>query len=221
MARFEDTPAPRPDFRRSAPAATQEAPARRSQVRANKYGGRCADCEVYVPEGAGQIEKRDGKWVVLHVGDCPEGTPLYDGPAGYVERPATPPATSTPFSVPDGRYTVEWEDKYVTIRVVTQDEFDDFMPGVTLLKYLSGPNNSRDYTGFANVNERGEVRIWKKHQDNKRLTEAVKVLMGNPKAASQAYAMESKTCSRCGHDLTVPASLHAGLGPECAKKVMW
>jgi hypothetical protein len=36
-------------------------------------------------------------------------------------------------------------------------------------------------------------------------------------AAREAYAMRSGRCSRCNRDLTVPASLFAGMGSECQK----
>lgn len=193
------------------PHPGQSAPS--ASVRANKYGAKCTVCGVYVPEGQGTIVKNEatGKWDTTHIQPCPSAD----------QAAVANKASGVGFKVPDGRYTVVWDNNYKTIRVQTQDEFDDFMPGVVILKYLSGANNDRDFTSFGHVNERGEVRIWQKHQANTTLREAVKVLLGDPKAASQAYALESNECSRCGHTLTVPASLHAGLGPDCAKKVSW
>lgn len=212
MARFAQQVAP---FEVPASVA-QTFPARgQAPVRPNKYGAKCAVCGVWVRDGEGTIDKNSttGKWDVIHVQPCPTQS------APEVSASATP---VTAFKVPDGRYTVAWDEHYKTLRVQTQDEFADFMPGVVILKYLSGSNNDHDYTSFGNVDARtGEVRIWRKHQDNLVLREAVKVLLGDPKAASQAYAIESDSCSRCGRTLTVPASLHAGLGPECAKKVEW
>ncbi len=180
----------------------------------NKFGAKCVDCGAWVAEREGNTSKRDGKWEVRHNQPCPEqGAPAPVADDAPVERS---------FKVPDGRYTVAWDEHYKTLRVQTQDQFDDFMPGVTILKFLSGSNNDSDYTSFGHVDPRtGEVKVWRKHQANPHLREAVKVLLGDPKAASQAYAIESDSCSRCGRTLTVPASLHAGLGPECAKKVTW
>jgi hypothetical protein len=40
-----------------------------------------------------------------------------------------------------------------------------------------------------------------------------------PAEAALAYALESGRCSRCDRELTVPASLHRGMGPECVKYV--
>lgn len=198
-----------------ADAQTFPKPGEAAPVRANKFGAKCVDCGVYVPEGAGNIQKNEAtkKWEVRHNQPCPE--------AGSTVAPTPDTLPERTFSVPDGRYTVVWDNNYKTIRVQTQDVFATFMPGRVVLSFLSGPNNDRDYTSFAHVDERGNVRIWSKHQANATLREAVKFLVGNPKAASQAYAIESNACSRCNRTLTVPASLHAGLGPECAKKVAW
>lgn len=205
--------APRPNFRRTNPQAQAARPA---NIRTNLYGAKCVICSAYVPEGEGTIRKNmsTGRWEVLHIQPCP------DTQAAPVADEAPEPATK--FAVPDGRYTVIWGDHYKTIRVEHQDEFATFMPGKIILKFLSGSNNDRDYTSFGHVDPRtGAVKIWTKHQGNATLREAVKVLLGDPKAASMAYAKESECCSRCGRSLTVPASLHAGLGPECAKKVTW
>lgn len=213
MARFADDQA-KPNFQRnSAPAA----PASSGPVRKNKFGGKCAVCGVYVVEGQGTIVKNEstGRWDVTHIQPCPAaGEPA-------AKTPQAPATEAVAFSVPDGRYTIIWEDGYKTIRVSHQGEFDEFMPGRAILSFLSGSNNDRDYTSFAHVDERGQVRVWKRHQGNERLREAVKVLLGDPKAASQAYARESGCCGICNRSLTTPESIAAGIGPECAKKVAW
>jgi len=198
-----------------APAAT---PARRSDSGPkpfpNKFGARCTVCTVWVEAGEGETTKVDGKWQVRHVQPCPT-------PGQAPAQADTKPVERGSFSVPDGRYTVIWENHYKTIRVTTQDQFADFMPGRPVLSYLSGANNDRDYTRFAHVDEHGNVRIWKKHQANETLREAVKVLVGDPKAASKAYAQESGECGVCGRTLTTPESLAAGIGPECARRLGW
>ena len=38
-------------------------------ARANRYRGRCPQCEGWVAAGAGVLESRDGRWVTLHA-DC-------------------------------------------------------------------------------------------------------------------------------------------------------
>ena len=51
-----------------------------------------------------------------------------------------------------------------------------------------------------------------------RQLEAWKIISSDPKGAGEAYALESANCFRCGRKLTVPVSIHRGLGPECASK---
>jgi hypothetical protein len=190
----------------------------------NRYGAKCANCGVWVEAGQGRLTNTNGpgatsgRWVVSHIPPCPT-------PEAKVEVPLSGEGTlnatsvaSTPFKVPDGRYTVEWENEYKTVRVTHQSKEADFMPGRALLSFLSGPNNDRDYTRFAHVDETGSVHIWKKHQANETLREVVKVLLGDPKAASQAYARESGCCGICGRTLTTPESLEAGIGPVCAER---
>lgn len=176
-------------------------------ARVNAYPGTCLKCGQRVEAEAGLLESIGGRWQVKHQ-TCPTRTEPVE-----IERD---------FSVPDGTYTVTFSDgHHKTIRVRTQDPDATFMPGRPLLAFLSGSNNDSDYTTFANAGAGGVVHVWKRFMGNSDLREAVKVLLGDPKAASRAYAEQSGTCSRCGRTLTVPSSLHAGMGPECAKKVGW
>lgn len=182
---------------------------RNTGARVNKYGSRCADCGNWVEAEQGLLTEESGRWVVRHDGACPQKD--LPEPNQIVDTPEPP--------LPVGRYTIVFADgTYKTLRVTVQDAFDNFMPGRTILSYLAGSDNDRDYTSYAHLDEHGAPRIWKKHQGTRSLLEATKVLLGDPQAAAQAYAEHSHNCSRCGRTLTVPASLHAGLGPECARK---
>lgn len=40
----------------------------------NRYPGKCSNCGLNVPAGAGKIEKRNGTWTVYHDGPCPDIT---------------------------------------------------------------------------------------------------------------------------------------------------
>jgi hypothetical protein len=96
-----------------------------------------------------------------------------------------------------------------------------FFAGKTIVSYLSGSDNERSYTGFANID--GDfVRVWRKYADAIDVLAALAFLAQGPevwRAAGEAYAIESGSCYRCNRTLTVPASIHRGLGPECAKVV--
>lgn len=228
MARFVTSPQPiasydstrvvAPHFTRGGGSA---APTTR---RSNRYGAKCVTCNGWVNAEEGYLAKTaEGKWAAEHILPCPEGTPLYEGDAGVVTRPrATAPTSQVAFSVPDGRYTIAFENgSHKTLRVRTQDESSDFMPGLPVLQHLTGSDNDSDYTSFGHVDARGEVRIWKKHQDNVSLREAMLVLVGDPKAASQAYALETSCCGVCGRTLSTPESIARGIGPDCADRLGW
>lgn len=178
--------------------------------RPNRYAGKCAKCGVRVGEGQGLLAGSPGAWGVTHRdGECPDPSQLQEQAQKRVVK------------IPDGTYTVEWADHYKTIRVEAQDEFENFMPGAQILGFLSGSNNDSDYTSFAHITATGEIRIWRKHQDNKILAEAVKVLSGDPKACAIAQARETGRCWRCHRTLSTPESLDRGLGAECARQAGW
>lgn len=216
---------PAPTFRRGslgqaaaeAEARQTTAPAARPSgaLRANKFGAKCENCGVFVPEGVGMIEKRGAKWVVLHIERCPE-------PGSEENRVAQAAAQEPKHQVNevkgqplyDGIYTYETQASYRTFRLRTQGLDEEFMPGVQLISYLTGPDNERDYTGFGHV-KGGRLYVWKKHQDKATLVKDAQAFMADPHAA---HVTQSINCFRCGRTLTVPASVHNGLGPECARK---
>ena len=120
--------------------------------------------------------------------------------------------------VPDATYTIVLPgDKHATMRVRTQPETARFAPGRTIVSYLHGGDNERDYVGFGFL-DNGELVLWKKFHGNTRLVDAVRVLVGDPVAAAKAYALKSGRCCVCGRKLTVPSSIEMGIGPECASK---
>lgn len=192
----------------------------RDDPKFNRYPGRCSECKQLIPAGKGMIERNgQGGWDVLHFGQCPLPIePPKPSPVVQVDAVA---------SVPDGTYTVIFsDDSYKTLRLLTQRENATFKPGQQLIAFLSGSDNEHDYTRVGHVDvletETGvsyQPRIWRRHAGNTSLVEAVKVLFNDPKAAAQAYAERSHRCARCGRTLTVPASLYAGVGPECSRKL--
>jgi uncharacterized protein DUF6011 len=127
--------------------------------------------------------------------------------------------------VADGTYTVELPDgKYYTVEIEVAKK--GALAGKRIASYLNGPDNDSHFKGFGFVTEHGDVAVWKSAKADiptAKLwgyTEAVKTVMGYPELASdfrEAYAMKSGRCSKCHKTLTVPASLHRGIGPECAK----
>lgn len=204
MARFATTEET-VDTTSRKPSFTRTGQTKAAQSRTNKYPGRCDKCDGWVPAETGLLVGAPGNWSVQHK-NC-------DAVVSGAPEPER-----VEFKVPDGTYTIIAEGFYKTIRVRTQSEDSSFKPGAAILAYLSGPNNEADYTSFANSTHSGGVYVWKGHQGNATLREAVKVLLGDPKAAAVAYGQESGTCAVCGRTLTTPESLARGMGSTCASR---
>ena len=170
----------------------------------SRFAGRCATCGGPIAEG-GMI-RYDGR--AHHSPSCPERKS-----APIVEAETS---ESVKLAIREGTYTVVVMDTHRTFRVHTPRQ--GVLAGKTILQYLSGADNESDYTGFAFVTERG-ISIWRRFSSDSELVRMARVLLDPTRAedAGYAYALESSRCYRCGKKLTVPASIHRGLGPICAK----
>lgn len=183
----------------------------------NKYGARCVRCGGYVPAEQGWLAgSRETGWGAEHEQPCPidevvaeakkqdeaqeQGRNVVNGETLY-----------------DGKYTLEVAPSggHRTFRLRTQDADSDFMPGVQIISFLSGADNETDYTRFGHV-KNGRLSVWKRFRDNQGLVKDAEEFMADPNSEN---VIPSVQCFRCHRDLTVPASVHNGLGPECAKRV--
>lgn len=126
---------------------------------------------------------------------------------------ATAPKSEDVLPVWPGRYTVETDDGHRTFEVRRQDSDATFAPGKLILSYLSGSDNTSDYTGFAFIDVDGSLRVWRRFSDNAALLKDAAQFLANPEAA-----LAVAFCGRCHADLTVPESIKLGFGPTCAKK---
>lgn len=144
-----------------------------------------------------------------------------------VPKETAPVATASTPSTPEppvGTYTVAFDSEWRTFRLA----HPKWANGAMVVSYLSGSDNTADYTTMAFV--RGNrVVLFRKFAGNsgmERLGALAQTLV-DPSVRTEAHekflanaelhALESGSCMRCGKTLTVPASLHRGLGPECAK----
>lgn len=141
----------------------------------------------------------------------------------------TAPENAEPVTpvVHNGTYTIVLNEAgdYRTIRLSDLPLNINQPKGTQIAAYLSGRDNEANYTGFAFVT--GDTfHLWKSfviaaaHVSN--LGQALAVLLhANAETRAEygyAYAVESGRCYRCNRKLTVPTSIHRGLGPDCAKK---
>ena len=119
-----------------------------------------------------------------------------------------------------GTYTVKFGDDHRTIRIRRPHPKAKFV----VAEFLSGPDNTSHFTRFAREAE-GGFSVYPSYQREKnsaRSVLALKALVGaTEKELAEMgfqYSLMSGNCYRCGRTLTVPSSIHAGLGPVCAGK---
>lgn len=119
-----------------------------------------------------------------------------------------------------GMYSLVYHNgEYRTIKV-KDGRIGGALEGKTILSIKDGA----DFVGVAFMDAKNNVRFWRKFREQNpperlaRILRAVHTILAEPRAAQLAYAMKEGRCARCGKELTVPASIHNGLGPECAKR---
>ena len=124
--------------------------------------------------------------------------------------------------ISDGRYTLVYKDgQYRTVQVRKQKE-GKWAAGATILKLKVG----KDWEGCGFLNPDGKVNFWKKFRTAnpperlQRIQTAINRILKDPEGAGMSYAMQENQCYLCGKKLTVPASIHRGKGPECARKAV-
>jgi len=119
-------------------------------------------------------------------------------------------------TVPLGTFTVVALDgSRTTIRLQEPRTKD----GRVFASFLTGADNDVDFTYFATL--RGGVMSGQdgSFAAQRQAVRAILAPSADLQAMGLAYALESSNCWRCGRTLTVPASIHSGLGPDCAAKV--
>lgn len=184
-----------------------------------RFASACIRCGDPIPVGAGiEWEKGTGAWHVecAHLPIRPRA-PRVDAPAAVAVE-----------QVPLGTYSVlglpgAGGKNYVTVRIKRPGANSNWH-GKVLVEFLSGSDNDHDFTAFGELTP-GGVRVWGRFKDSPRAgvyAQAVEVVVNGTRdareAAGLAYAMASGNCYRCGRTLTVPASIHRGLGPDCAAR---
>jgi hypothetical protein len=126
-----------------------------------------------------------------------------------------------------GTYTVVLDEtgNYRTLKlsdVPTEKCVNGTPVGAQYVGYLKGANNETDYQPMGYICGT-ELRIKTNYRKDSNIVKALTVLLSADKETQHdmghAYAIESNRCWRCNRTLTVPNSIHRGLGPECAKKV--
>lgn len=122
-------------------------------------------------------------------------------------------------AISNGTYTIVLNaDEYVTLRI-KECTFGDFPKGTRVIQYLWGSDNESSFKGFAFLTPDNKVKVWNSFKNAAKLIKAANILAdsNDPGFYGLEYALRSGRCWRCGRTLTVPTSIHRGLGPDCAK----
>jgi hypothetical protein len=152
--------------------------------------------------------------------DCSEDIAVSFEDAARIDQEDKPKAE---LLIADGTYTMEYRDgDHFTFRVRSIKRGN--LAGKRIVEFLSGPDNSLDFTAFAMVNT-NSINVWKRFERGELVNRAREIeslacgLDNELENAGIAYALKSSRCRRCNKVLTVPASIHAGYGPDCAGKI--
>ena len=118
-------------------------------------------------------------------------------------------------------FTLEGREARYTYRVNKSED-----GGAHFVQLLTGPDNTRDYTYLGLLMaETGAVYLTSaSHYTHKSmpvvaLRWALDILWRGEELPAPARLMHVGRCGRCGRALTVPSSIDAGIGPECATKL--
>jgi hypothetical protein len=115
-----------------------------------------------------------------------------------------------------------------TFKIVHRDGNDRYQPCEMVL-LLTGPDNTSDYTYMGILDDRANVvritqkscvgeQAWPKRILDRVLQRAAADQLEVIQEAGWKLMHEGRCC-RCGRLLTVPSSIEAGIGPECAGRV--
>lgn len=135
-------------------------------------------------------------------------------------RPASAIIRANLAHVPNATYTVVMDASEADWDTVRIRPWKSRADGSRVLAMLVGPDNGTDYVGVGTIHPDGTVSLWSDYRGNRRIEGVVARLAASSAedhdAMRHGYALLSGRCARCGRVLTVPASLHRGVGPECA-----
>ena len=131
----------------------------------------------------------------------------------------TPSTEVAPFDITthNGFITVQnlENGNHRTIRIRTQKEDADFMPGKRLVGLLVGSDNMNSYRNFGYIDRNGKVVLWRKLRGSKAYRLYARFLE-NPAHFMDKVAINfDGRCRRCNLPLTTPASVASGIGPVC------
>lgn len=132
-------------------------------------------------------------------------------PAPSIEEAIAIMSTST---IHNGTYTITGPNGYRTLKVSTAQRGG--LKGKRIIAALIGPDNTADYMGIAFLNHDDTASAWGRYRGTGWEALARKFVTIMTTGIEGYSFVVSNTCRRCNRKLTVPTSVHNGLGPECS-----
>lgn len=164
------------------PAKSGAAPA----VRRNKFGGRCARCDVWVEAEEGLLLGEKGSYRVEHEGECPEKRHV--------------PTAAVFEAVPAGRYAVRGEDGTFDFYEVDKPDKGKYA-GRTFVALLTGSVGSWRRQNLRHANATAIL---------------AKVEKAGAEESARMFGYKARVCGYCLSPLSNPQSRVAGYGGTCA-----
>jgi hypothetical protein len=111
-----------------------------------------------------------------------------------------------------------------TIKIHQPDPDENGRPAPFIVGLLSGPDNTADYRYMGLLKNDGvrltaKSRISTKAPSVQGLTWLVRHVANGSFPGDKIELWHEGRCCRCGRPLTVPSSIAAGIGPDCAEKM--
>ena len=158
----------------------------------------------------------------------PQQLPLVDANQPFVPAPAAleTAAKALQFITAGNAYfTIRSQKTGVryTYRVNVSKPNEKYTKATTFVSLLTGPQNTEDYSYLGMISN-GQFRLTRASRMKADSTpvKAFQWVWSALQAGKLPPATEiwhEGRCGRCGRKLTVPESIEAGIGPECAGKV--
>lgn len=164
------------------------APTPKLEVRTNKYGGRCLTCNKWIEEGAGAIEKVDGKWRVRHLDPA--------DPACVPEAAQAPAVAAEKVTLDEGFYLVN-EDIYKL-------QYGKESGKLYAKKLVAGEQDGKPHGHFDFAP--GALHLVR--------SEGLPLTL----AQAQEFGHKFSFCAICGAFLENTESVERGIGPVCFAK---
>lgn len=106
-----------------------------------------------------------------------------------------------------------------TFKIRTQKQDANFRPGERILYLLIGPDNTKNYKGFAFIEPDGRISVWRKYASDSVFQKFADMVANPQKYQPRAEYLYSGACRICNRKLTNPESIKSGIGPECARRL--